>query len=151
MDLYYPHLAEDTKTLAHELDTDLVYNPSGCTSIAQPLDVSINRPFKVKLQDSWVAWRRTTNTRTPQGNLRQPTRQEVLMWTSKACNSISENIIIHAFLRCGIANALNGSESDKICHEIPVTAEGEENQADQNDEDPFACVDDFDAFSDDED
>ena len=73
------------------------------------------------------------------------------MWVSEAWNSISESIIIHAFLRCGIANSLDHSENDKICQQIPVTAEGKENQDDQNDEDPLAWVDDFDTFSDNKD
>ena len=87
----------------------------------------------------------------PQGNLRHPTQQEVLMWVSEEWDSISNDIIIHAFLHRGIANTLDGSENDQIQHNIPIPAEENEDQDDQDsEEDPFACLDNFDGFSDNE-
>ena len=49
LDHYKPHRSADTQSLASSLDTDLSYIPAGCTSIAQPMDVSINAPFKMKI------------------------------------------------------------------------------------------------------
>lgn len=33
-----------------------LFIPKGCTSVAQPLDVSINKPFKGHLRQSWDQW-----------------------------------------------------------------------------------------------
>ena len=40
------HTMNDTKTALANVQTDIIYVPAGCTSIAQPADVSWNAPFK---------------------------------------------------------------------------------------------------------
>ena len=30
--------------------------PGGCTSVAQPLDVSVNKPFKGHIRSEWLAF-----------------------------------------------------------------------------------------------
>ena len=49
---------------------------------------------------------------TNQGNLKQPTRQDIINWVSKAWESIKKEIIVKSLLECGIANALDGTEDD---------------------------------------
>ena len=49
---------------------------------------------------------------TNQGNLKQPTRQDIINWVSKAWESIKKEIIVKSFLECGIANALDGTEDN---------------------------------------
>ena len=71
-----------------------------------------------------------------------PSRQNVIDWTSTAWDSIDADIIIRSFLRCGISNAVDGSEDDEIQDEIP-----RDNGA-HNEEDPDADIDELDFFSD---
>ena len=77
LDNYHPHLGADTISLAENMDTDICYVPGGCTGIAQPIDVSINAPFKKAFQEQWIQWRRTPAARKPDGRI-IPTRQLVI-------------------------------------------------------------------------
>ena len=45
-DSFHDHLGDDTKRLLSEMKTDLAVIPGGLTSVLQPLDVSVNKPFK---------------------------------------------------------------------------------------------------------
>ena len=58
------------------------------------------------------------------------------------------DIIIHSFLRCGISNAVDGSEDDKIRDEIPRDTEVDITDGAHNEEDPDADIDELDFFSD---
>ena len=50
LDNYRPYLGADTISLAESMDTNICYIPGGCTGITQPMDVSINTPFKKAFQ-----------------------------------------------------------------------------------------------------
>ena len=63
LDHYRPHMGADTQSLAESLHTDLCYVPAGCTGTAQPMDMSINAPFKKNFQEEWIKWRRTPAAR----------------------------------------------------------------------------------------
>lgn len=69
-------------------NADVVIIPDGCTSIVQPMDRCINKPFKESMRASWQEWMREDRAKTTMGNLKQPTRQDVLNWVSKAWESI---------------------------------------------------------------
>ena len=143
LDNYHPHLGEDTASLAESMDTDLCYDPGGCTGIAQPMDVSINAPFKKAFQEQWIQWRRTPAARRPDGKLMIPTRQHVIDWVSKAWE-----MIIKSFLVCGISNAVDGFEDNLIREEIPRDLDDSDDEADENTNDDDGDVDDLDPFSD---
>jgi len=40
----------------HRNNFHVVTVPGRCTSMVQPLDVSINRPFKLRLKQLWLEW-----------------------------------------------------------------------------------------------
>ena len=45
-DSFWPHMCDNIKKKLIQLKTDAVVIPGGLTPIVQPLDVSINKPFK---------------------------------------------------------------------------------------------------------
>ena len=74
-----------------------------------------------------------------------PSRQNVIDWTSTAWDYIDADIII---LRCGISNAVDGSEDDEIRDEIPRDIEADITDGAHNEEDPDADIDELEFFSD---
>ena len=89
--------------------TDVTFIPGGCTPLAQPADVAWNAPFKCALRKQWTEWREAEQ-RTPQGNLKMATRQEVINWVSVAWSKVTEETVVKSFKYCGISNSLDGSE-----------------------------------------
>ena len=76
----------------------------GCISLAQPMDVSINKPFKDKMRELWMEWRRSGSTcRTRTGNLKQPTRQDAINWVSAAWEAVAEDIVAHSLASFPVA------------------------------------------------
>ena len=64
---------------------------------------------------------RQDQPKTPSGNLKQPTRQDVIDWVSQTWSSIKKDTLMHSFLVCGISNALHvdGSQDDLVSSDIP--------------------------------
>lgn len=130
------HTTPQIKEKIENLDTDLVIIPAGCTSLLQPADVSWMSPFKSALRREWASFIRRKEM-TSSGNLKRPSRQDVICFISAAWSVLSEETIINSFKCCGISNELDGSE-DGLFHsrlaEINVTSE-------QTDELKEECID----------
>ena len=125
VDSYRPHCSDASKALAAESNADVVIVPAGCTSLIQPMDVSVNRPFKAKLQELWVEWFASHTDTTAHGNLRQPSRQQAIDWVSAAWDAVSSDTIASSFVLCGITAAADGSDDDRMFRHIPgLLAEG---------------------------
>ena len=72
---------------------------------------------------------RQDRPKTPAGNLKQATRQDVIDWVSRAWTSIEKDTLVHSFLVCGISNALDGTQDDLVSSDIPnVEDEDEQNE-----------------------
>jgi len=85
VDRYKPHQTEDSiKKVKDRCNSEVIIIPGGCTSIVQPMDRCINQPFKEYMRTSWQEWMRKDRAKTKKGNLKQPTRQDVVNWVSKA-------------------------------------------------------------------
>lgn len=79
VDSYKPHQSEESITMAKErCNADVIIIPGGCTSIVQPMDKCINKPFKENMRQSWQGWMREGRAKTKMGNLKQPTRQDAI-------------------------------------------------------------------------
>ena len=55
--------------------------------------------YQSSFQEHWQEWMRQDRPKTPAGNLKQATRQDVIDWVSRAC---------------GISNALDGTQDDLV-------------------------------------
>jgi hypothetical protein len=129
-DSFSGHLTDSVKNDLRENNTDLVVIPGGLTSVCQPLDVSINRPFKVYLRNKWHTWMANGGAGiTAGGNLRRATLHDACTWVLEAWNEISPAIVIKAFKKCMISNNLDGSE-DMIPFENSDEEQGDEEEED---------------------
>ena len=158
VDSYKPHQTDDSiKKVKESCNSDVIIIPGGCTSIVQPMDRCINRPFKEYVRASWQEWMRQDRAKTKKGNLKQPIRQDAMKWVSRAWDSIKPETLTHSFLVCGISNALDGSEDDLVSDDLPsVEIEEEPDEADEQSEssdgeDEEVDVDEVDPFSEDSD
>ncbi|CAI7886484.1 unnamed protein product [Closterium sp. NIES-53] len=112
LDSYRSHLTEEVKQKFVDLDIVPAVIPSGCTAEVQPLDVSVNKSFKVSIRQQYQNWfqEEVIERLTPAGNLKKPPPELVLRWISRAWKAVPPELIKKAFLTCGISNALDGSE-----------------------------------------
>lgn len=93
VDSYKPHQSEESITMAKErCNADVIIIPGGgCTSIVQPMDKCINKPFKESMRQSCQGWMHEGRAKTKMGNLKQPTCQDAINWVSKAWDSIKQD------------------------------------------------------------
>ncbi|CAG8659205.1 5579_t:CDS:2 [Paraglomus occultum] len=90
LDSFVGHLTPSVKDKCQEMNTVLSVIPGGLTSVLQPLDVNINKPFKDRLREN------------------------------KERGWLLENMtemVVKSFEKCGISNALDGSEDNLIIGE----------------------------------
>ena len=114
--MFKGHLLDSVKNQLAEGNTDVALIPAGLTSQLQPLDVSINKPFKDKVRVIWTDWMAgsTDHALTRGGRLKKPSITLWCEWIVKAWNEINTAIINKAFEKCSISNALDGSEDNMI-------------------------------------
>ena len=151
VDSYRSHTTKESIDMVKsECNAEVVIIPDGYISVAQPMDKCINHPFKQLVRDHWQEWMRQDRPKTPSGNLKQPTRQDVIDWVSQAWSSIKKETLVHSFLVCGISNALDGSQDDLVSSDIP-DVEGEEEKSDGpfiDEEEDSSNIDGMESFSD---
>ncbi|CAG9334725.1 unnamed protein product [Blepharisma stoltei] len=88
------HTSDIIRELYTEKGIKHISIPSNCTKYIQPLDVSIFRSFKAKLDQLKSEYIESNlNERTKAGNIKNPTRQNAINWISIAFEDISSEII----------------------------------------------------------
>lgn len=113
LDSYRGHTTDDVKKHIKDGKTDLAIIPGGMTSILQPLDVCVNRPFKAALKQLYTEWMAADNhTLTPTGRIQRPEVQLLCSWILTAWNRIPGDLIRKSFRKCSISNAMDGSDDD---------------------------------------
>ena len=134
LDAFRCHKSDRMKEmLKEEYRTTLTIIPGGMTSILQPLDVAINKPMKVMLQRRWNEWyAEGEHTFTPSGNMRKPTLLDVCSWV--AWQELHQDIIVKAFKKCCISNALDGTEDDVLWENAMESRNSVEATADEEED-----------------
>ena len=135
-DQFKANVTESTKRLATKLKTHLRVIPDGLTSQLQPLDVSVNKPFKGFMREEWTKWiEAPAHHVTPTGRLKRPSISIVCQWLKNSWQRVKSETIVNSFKRCDISSALDGSEDDVLYEESDASSEN-------NREDDFTGSDD---------
>ncbi|CAG8846023.1 12928_t:CDS:1, partial [Racocetra persica] len=107
-DSFRGHLDDSIKDKFRNSGIDLAVIPEGLTSICQPLDVAINKPFKDNLRKEWHLWMAKGGAGTTAAeNLRRARISDVCGWVKRSWEQIPDDVIINSFVKCGILNNLN--------------------------------------------
>jgi hypothetical protein len=113
LDAFKGQLTDSVKNQLRKMKTELVVMSGEMTSVLQPMDVSINKPFKDRLRQQYLAWiADPARELTATGKIKRAAPSEVARWVSAACKAIPGSIIVRYFKKCCISNALDGSEDD---------------------------------------
>jgi len=121
-DSFRGHLEESVKTKFRDNNVDLAVIPGRLTSICQPLDVAINKPFKDRLRKEWHLWMANGGAgETTAGNFRRAKYSDVCNWVKRAWENISNETIINSFVSCGITDSLDSDHEELEISDIDDT------------------------------
>ena len=127
MDSFSAHLTDPVAANLKKNKVHTVIIPGGCTSVLQPLDVSLNKPFKAILRHLWQLYmvekaeelekqRAEGNTPASKMKIPAPSKQTMVDWVCAAWLELAENVkmVKKSFLVTGISNALGGYEDHLV-------------------------------------
>ncbi|KAM7294007.1 pogo transposable element with KRAB domain [Ixodes scapularis] len=115
LDALHGHLTPEVKAELDSNNCDLVVVPGGTTSVLQPLDVSVNKPFKENLRQEYEEWIRSPDRKkTPTGKLQKASPSTVVTWISDAWKRVRANVVVKSFRKCCITNRRDGTEDDLL-------------------------------------
>ena len=105
-------------------NTELAVIPGALTSLLQPLDVSLNKPFKDGVRKQWMQWMADgIHKSTATGRQKKALEELICLWILQAWNAIPSEMIASPFLKCGITNNLDGSEDELVYNSAKNTLE----------------------------
>lgn len=116
LDRFRAHLTEEFCLPLVEAGILLDNIPARCTSLAQPLDLTIMRGFKAIMRKYWKLWK-TENTEND-GSCRKISLEDVLGVISRAWNNVAPESAAKAFQVAGLTPEPGGHYRDAIVDDL---------------------------------
>ena len=130
MDSIRAHITQTIKRAVTSTNAINAIIPGGTTKYLQPLDISVNRPFKLKMRNEWEKWMTEgEKSFTKTGRMRRATFAEVCQWILTAWGAIKKSTITNGFKKAGII------EADDTTQEATGAEEYSESDCDTSGED----------------
>ena len=105
-DSFKCHINEKIKETLKKMNTVMGVIPGGCTKILQPLDVSINKPFKTIFRELYDEWYQKGEFEYTKGGVIKPPNYVLqIQWIVDAWTKICSEIIKKSFETCGITTS----------------------------------------------
>ena len=99
------------KVFKTDHDTILGVIPGGLTKKLQPLDITVNRVFKLHIRQAWEDWMSEgLHTYTATGRMRRATHAEVCEWVLSAWKAVKPSTIVNGFIK---AKIIRGAEEEE--------------------------------------
>ena len=115
LDAFRGHLTDEIKNKIHRLKSELVIIPAGMTSVLQPLDVSVSKPFKARLSEQYDCWISDHDRElTALGKIKCAAPHAVAHWVSSAWTSITAELVTKSVKKCCISIVLDGTEGNLL-------------------------------------
>ncbi len=109
------HLIESVKNRFNEKQTNIAVIPDRFTSKLQPLDIAINKSFKVNLHQYYNDWMNSKVCElTLSEKIKKPLYANVTSWVKRSQNDIDINLIKKSFKCCDISVARDDSEDNLV-------------------------------------
>ena len=123
-DSFKAHITDDVMEAFDMANASVVVLPGGCTSKAQPVDVSLNRPIKDIVRGQWEEFMTTNIAHCRVREAPAPTKDNIEEWIVRANAQLDSQpqCVAKSFKVCGISNNLDGSENALIhcAKELPA-------------------------------
>ena len=103
LDSMRAHITDPVKAAIKRTNSIPAVIPGGTTKYLQPLDISVNRAFKVLLRTHWEAWMTDgEKSFTKTGRMRRATFAQVCEWVLAAWNGVKTTTITNGFRKAGL-------------------------------------------------
>ena len=120
------HKESSVQRYIHQTGAHLAVIPCGLTKLLQPLDVSVNHPFKAFVREEWDKWMMSgQHSYTPCGRQRRATYAEVCKWVITAWGKVRTQTIVNGFRKCGILHDADESDGEDEDDDDSVASDSE--------------------------
>lgn len=96
LDSYRCHMMKATVNRIEDLGVEVDHIPGGCTSLCQPVDVGVNKPFKTRLRKLWEEWMISTGLNNA-GKISPPTRKDIAEWCCESSQDLPAQMVMNAW------------------------------------------------------